>query len=542
MRSFTSLLRPLVLLLLVGLATATARTQEFMHTTTATNIVSSKSVLASPGLANNPNAIIIATPTEDTARANQHPIGAWYYNGKWNIFNTDHAVMSPGLIYKIQVFPEPGTNRFLHAVTRDNLSEGASYIDNPLLNNNANASVKILQNYAPDNRAYNLNANHAEAKYNSASGKWYIANVNGKPLYPNTAYNVVVGSQMITTPKLAVHIPELTIKATVADPPAQPAATPPEAASPGTGRCTDEMARQTVGKWARQKPDDLAMADRTFPKTGYKAVLAKAQEVIELFKIANPEFKGIEAHAYRGIRGQSMIPNGPLPFRADVWYGSFICVGNDTYKAHMRGKIIVHGNYGYTVVSFNSLDDVLRSPRDGGPLLTSDGDEIREYTKDLGEFKGYPYIQTSHRDSYHEAIIVASNDRLPYKPVTREQYVRARIQDYQKNGFTGDAIAGFERVLANMSPSERNSPAIVRDVSTMPGGSRLFATEAEGGRHLVTIDKSYFNSKLPRDKIQLITVHWHSSPNDPSDRPKVEMLRAFKENFDFIALWEMLGQ
>ena len=103
-----------------------------------------------------------------------------------------------------------------------------------------------------------------------------------------------------------------------------------------------------------------------------------------------------------------------------------------------------------------------------------------------------------------------------------------------------EVIAGLNRVLENMSPSDRQSPAIVRDVSTLPGGSRLFATEAEGGRHLVVVDKSYFNPKLPRDKIQLITVHWHSSPNDPSDRPKVEMLSAFKENFDFIALLEML--
>lgn len=306
--------------------------------------------------------------------------------------------------------------------------------------------------------------------------------------------------------------------------------------------CTDEMARQTVGKWGRQKQDDLAMADRTFPKTQYKSVLAKAQEVIELFKIANPEFKGIEAQAYRGIRGQSIIPNGPVPFRVDVWYGSFICVGNDTYKVDMRGKIILYGNYGTTTVMFNGLSDVLESAQDGSPLLTTDGDEILQYDKDLGEFKGYPHIKTSRRDSYHEALIIASNDQLPYKPVTREQYLQARIKQLKSGSGMLDVIAGLERALSNMSASERAAAALVRDVTTLPGRLKLFATEAEGGRHLVTIDKGYFNAKLPRDKIQMITVHWHSSPSDPLDRPKVEMLQAFKENFDFIALWEMLEQ
>ena len=50
------------------------------------------------------SANIVATPTGNTARLNPHPIGAWYYNDKWNIFNTDHANLSVGLNFKIEVF------------------------------------------------------------------------------------------------------------------------------------------------------------------------------------------------------------------------------------------------------------------------------------------------------------------------------------------------------------------------------------------------------------------------------------------------------
>ena len=72
-------------------------------------------------------------------------------------------------------------------------------------------------------------------------------------------------------------------------------------------------------------------------------------------------------------------------------------------------------------------------------------------------------------------------------------------------------------MIANLSPAERQSPAIVRDITASPAG--LFATEAEGGRHLVTIDKSFFNLKLPRETIQFITVHWNWNE---TDKPKVE--------------------
>ena len=137
-------------------ANAVIHGQEFTHTTTASNIIASRSTLSAPGLANNPNAIIVATPTAETARGNPHPIGAWYYNGKWNIFNTDHANLAPGLVFKVQVFPEPGPNQFLHVVTRDNVSEGSSYIDNRAINNNPNVQLIILQNHSPDNRAYLL--------------------------------------------------------------------------------------------------------------------------------------------------------------------------------------------------------------------------------------------------------------------------------------------------------------------------------------------------------------------------------------------------
>jgi hypothetical protein len=510
----------LFFIFVVGLGAGNVCSQDFTLTTSATNIISSRASIGRPGLDGNPKAIIVATPLGDADKNNPHPLGAWYYKDKWNIFNTDHVVMPVNMRYKIEYWPIPDANHFLHILTPQNIGDEGSYLDHPLLNGHPNAYFKILQNYTPDDRpGFYLNANEAKAGYNSASGSWYIANVNGKRLYPGTAYSVAIfsdGTESTTSMPAAEPQPTKPAPTMTRGPITQPstpvaatARTSTTSTTPanGTSACTKEMAWQTPGKWAKQRQDDLAVADRSFPKEQYKPVLAKAQKVIELFKLATPEFNGIEAHAYRGIRGQSIIPNGPVPFRVDVWYGSFICVGNDTYKVDMRGKIILYGNYGTTTVMFNGLSDVLESAQGGNPLLTTDGDEILQFDKDLGEFKGYPHIKTSRRDSYHEALIIASDDRLPYKPVTREQYLHARIKQLKSGSGMLDVIAGLERALSNMSASERKAPALVRDVTTLPGGSKLFATEAEGGRHLVTIDKGYFNANLPRDKIQLITVH-----------------------------------
>ena len=194
-------------ILILALTVFTNYAQEFTLTTTATNTVASKSTINIPELSNNPNAIIVATPLGDTAKLNPHPIGAWYYNNKWNIFNTDHATMPAGLKFNLEVFLKPDFNHFLHIVTKANLIGEGSEIDNSALNNNPNAQVKILQNYAPDNRTgFSLNKYEAKATYNSTSGKWYITNVNGNFLSPNTAYNVVVisnvtvGARTSTTP------------------------------------------------------------------------------------------------------------------------------------------------------------------------------------------------------------------------------------------------------------------------------------------------------------------------------------------------------
>ncbi len=187
-----------LILILALTVTANYAQQEFTLTTTAANITASMARIDLPGLANNPNAIIVATPLYDPIKTTQRSLGVWYYNNKWYFFNTDHSTMVEGLKFKLQVFLNPGSNEFLHIISTQNFAGGFSVIDHPQLNNNPNAVVKILQNHAPDIRMpYKLNPDEATAIYDAPTGKWYIQNVNGNPLSIYTAYNVVISSGAI---------------------------------------------------------------------------------------------------------------------------------------------------------------------------------------------------------------------------------------------------------------------------------------------------------------------------------------------------------
>lgn len=167
--------------------------QEYTLTTTAANISSAKALIDLPGLSGNTSAIIIATPVGNTKTMNPHPTGAWYYSGKWNIFNCDFAPMPVGMTYKVQYFLTPGVNQFLHLVTQQNLGAEGSYIDNPVLNNKPNVQFAIFPNHSPEVRAGSwLNPHEAKAAYNASNGKWYITNINGQLMQKGCAYNIVV--------------------------------------------------------------------------------------------------------------------------------------------------------------------------------------------------------------------------------------------------------------------------------------------------------------------------------------------------------------
>ncbi|MGH9820483.1 MAG: hypothetical protein ACRD43_09975, partial [Pyrinomonadaceae bacterium] len=223
---------------------------------------------------------------------------------------------------------------------------------------------------------------------------------------------------------------------------------------------------------------------------------------------------------------------------------------------------------------------------------TADGEIMFYAPKQIGEIKGFPLLKPEiHTDRKEEAVIITAGDRSPYKPVSREKFLMARASFFQRDinkmraaiqkastdmdkmranlarenllkpeqqaqmieaslagqkqteanltraiAVDEDEINKIKTYMAGMSPAEKQTQAIVHDTSA--GLANLFVTEASGER-LVTVDKSLFDPELPRQTIQLVTVYWSWNDKNP---PKAEMIRQFKQNFDFETLRSMIGK
>lgn len=320
--------------------------------------------------------------------------------------------------------------------------------------------------------------------------------------------------------------------------------------------CTKEEASQKVGTWIKEGSDNFSMADRSFPKAQYPLVLRKADQTIALLEQATPGLKGLEARAYRSIRDGSYTPNGALPFAVTALFLGYYCVPDTPAYPEERGKIRSDGETGtWIYIDFNSLgwlDNERMSL--GKDLRTTSGEMMFFFPKQQGEFKGYTLLLPRLHPEKTEAVIITSDGRVPFKPVTREQFLRAREKYYQDrlNDMRGKLaatapvfrelegnLAQIAALRAGMSPAELQSQAIIRDQSALPPRSKVFVAESEGGRRLVTIDRQFFNPSLPRYAVQFITVYWRWQDEDPA---KAAMIRQFKSNFDFQALRQMLDR
>jgi hypothetical protein len=244
--------------------------------------------------------------------------------------------------------------------------------------------------------------------------------------------------------------------------------------------CTKEMAYQTIGRWGKQKMDDLAMADRSIPRGQYPAVLAKADKVIELLKMAHLQFTGIEAAASRGIRDEPDFPGGPVKFRLDVGLFEYYCVPSEGYSPAVAGKVRLGTETGtWIYIYFNSFGWVLENAPGQG------GEKLFYAPTQIGKLRGMNLLKPSggRLDVKQEAVILTPDTQLPYKPA--------------------------------------------------------FNQPATGGKPVVALDKAFFNSQLPRSTIQFITVYWGWDAKNPVTS---EAIHQFKQNFDFTALKQMLGK
>jgi serralysin len=194
--------RLLTLILLLLIAVSSHAQKLFTITSSKENISCNSGcvVMDIPDLNNNPAAIIWVTPViDDGLNLNPHPIGVYFFNNQWRIFNWDHKTMPPGARFTVDYVTRPDVNHFRYVVTNDLLqSNGSSVIDHPTLNNNPKVQFNYFLSWNPSEQPGLNNRNDVRVDYNGASGKWYISNINKKYLNRGDAYNIIISTSANT--------------------------------------------------------------------------------------------------------------------------------------------------------------------------------------------------------------------------------------------------------------------------------------------------------------------------------------------------------
>jgi len=175
-------------------------TAAFVHTATATNIISNSTFIDHPFTNGDPNAIVLVTqnwnPGGVGGTYNNHAIGVWYSFGaqKWAIFNQDIAAIPIGASFNVLV-PSVDTAVFVHFGRTTNISGQSTFIDHPLTNENPNAVVLVTQNWNPSGVGNTYNDHPIGVWYSNSLKKWAIFNQDIASMPAGAAFNVMIPKQ-----------------------------------------------------------------------------------------------------------------------------------------------------------------------------------------------------------------------------------------------------------------------------------------------------------------------------------------------------------
>jgi hypothetical protein len=311
--------------------------------------------------------------------------------------------------------------------------------------------------------------------------------------------------------------------------------------------CDDSAIMSLKGKWTTQH------APRPSPKEitneQYLQVTKRADAVHPLLLEAYPELVGIqEGRWWHGSVGPSSFAPGLLAYYYVGGLSQYFCAPNASPDS-ILGKLGAPSNPVYVrgaaetnlMVHFNEFA--------GGFLshsgMTVDGLQVFDRPRPAGTWKGYElYVPHSNRIEKDGLVMLTRKGMLPYRPVTRKQYIdyvtttiqrrydetiaaakmvlqnpdASRVPEFAEGAqrsladaakIRDEAAARCQEALKkNATDNTLNAPAIAEVGSENVCG--VFTTEERGGQALVTVNPDYFRKDLPPYVPQFIVVHWQS--------------------------------
>lgn len=213
-------LKTVLFCLFIGLTIKSQAQQQFTHTAAKETISCNYdcTILDVAGLNNNPAAVIFVTPVLDKGvTQNPHPIGAYYFKNKWNIFNLDGKPIPEGAKFKVEYFTSPDDSHFQYSFTRADIQpDGSALIDDWHFNNNPTVRFNYFLSWDPATQGAITNREEITIQYNAAAGKWSVSNNNNKPMVARVTYNIAITwagrvNTQATPPRTSTQINALTV-------------------------------------------------------------------------------------------------------------------------------------------------------------------------------------------------------------------------------------------------------------------------------------------------------------------------------------------
>ena len=191
-----------------------AREAVFTHRATPENVANNSTYLDEKAINSDPDTILLVTRNPEGG-GDEHPIGVWYDRyrdgGRWAIFNQDLAPMADGSSFDVAVFGtrsgaaspdggggetnpggQAGETAFVHQTTSGNVAGDSSYVDEPLINGDPNASVSVTQSWNPGGGDGVYNNHRVGVRYDDARGRWALYNEDRSAMPEGVAFNVSV--------------------------------------------------------------------------------------------------------------------------------------------------------------------------------------------------------------------------------------------------------------------------------------------------------------------------------------------------------------
>ena len=162
----------------------------YTHTATSANSSGDYTNLNNATTNNNPNTIVLVTLNwSPNGVYDNHPIGVWYHNGGWSIFNQDLTPIPANAAFNVYIQePDAGVNynASVHVATTANSFYDYTDLNTIPTNGNSNTLVFITPNYDP----YAVYNNHNTGVWYH-NGVWSIFNQDGASIPNNAAFNVL---------------------------------------------------------------------------------------------------------------------------------------------------------------------------------------------------------------------------------------------------------------------------------------------------------------------------------------------------------------